>query len=376
MVAKFSYPIKKIGIIGGGQLGKMTAQVAKRMGFQVNVLDPAPECPAAQLADIHVKGNLYDANSLRQLAHLSEVLTYDIEHIDINTLTSLHEEGYTIYPSPALLAIIQDKLTQKQVLAQHHIPVPRFSQLNEFAGFPVVQKARKGGYDGKGVKVLRSSADALLEVPSFVEEFIDFEKELAVIVARTPQREVVSYPVVEMMFDERTNICEIVAAPAKLDQGLAEKARQVALQAVEVLDGVGVFGVEMFLTRKGEIFVNEIAPRPHNSGHYTIEACMTCQFEQLIRAISGLALGKTTLLKPAVMWNLLGEAGFTGTPIIEGLAEALKIDGLFFHLYGKPITRPFRKMGHVTILADDVELALANLAKVKNILKIKGTKPL
>lgn len=373
----FPYPIKRIGIIGGGQLGKMSALAAKQMGFYVTVLDATPKCPAAHIANAQIVGDLYDANKLRQLAKASDVLTYEIEHIDAQTLKSLDEEGYTIYPSPAVLEIIQDKLKQKQVLAQHGVPVPRFEMAEELTAdrhFPVVQKARMGGYDGKGVVVLKSPLDMAnaLQTPYMLEELIDFTKELAIIIARTPTGEVACYPVVEMVFDDKTNICDIVAAPAKIDDAIMEKARQIALHAVEALDGVGIFGVEMFLTSDGQILVNEIAPRPHNSGHYTIEACVTSQFEQLIRVISGLPLGSCELLRPAAMLNLLGEDGYTGEPVIENLHQALAIPGLSFHLYDKATTRPFRKMGHITILDDDLDLAINKIKFIKNTLKIKG----
>jgi 5-(carboxyamino)imidazole ribonucleotide synthase len=377
----FPYPIKRIGIIGGGQLGKMTAQVAKQMGFYLTVLDATPQCPAAHIADQQIIGNLYDAEKLRHLAKVSDVLTYEIEHIDTQTLQILHDEGHTIYPSPQLLATIQDKLFQKQMLEKNKVPVPQFEAIDELTPaklasvkFPIVQKARKGGYDGKGVVILKNKNDLkkALQTPSMLEEFIDFNKELAIILARAPTGETVCYPVVEMVFDDRTNICDIVAAPAQVEDAVALEAQRVARQAIEALDGVGVFGVEMFLARDGRILVNEIAPRPHNSGHYTIEACMTSQFEQLIRIISGLPLGSSDLLQPAIMFNLLGEEGYRGQPIIEGLAEALAIPGLSFHFYDKATTHPFRKMGHITILDTQLELALAKLQKIKNILKIKG----
>lgn len=379
------FSFKKIGLIGGGQLGKMTAQVAKRMGFGVNVLDPASVAPATPVSDLHLVGNLYDETKLRELAHLSDVLTYDVEHIDTQTLMALEREGHLIIPSPLVLEIIQDKFRQKQILAQYGVPVPHFEPIEELTGeylktarLPIVQKARKGGYDGKGVVILRNQEDEkdILKTPSFIEEWIEFSKELAVIIARTPHGEVVCYPVVEMVFDDQTNICDIVAAPAQIDAQTANQAQQVALHAIEALDGVGVFGVEMFLTSEGKILVNEIAPRPHNSGHYTIEACMTCQFEQLVRVVGGLPLGEVGLLRPAVMWNLLGEPGYTGTPKIEGLKEALSLPGVSFHFYGKTTTSPFRKMGHVTILDDHLDQALDKLKKVKSVLKVKGSEKL
>ncbi len=378
----FPYPIKRIGIIGGGQLGKMSAIAAKQMGFYVTVLDELPQCPASHIADSQIVGSLYDAEKIKALANVSDVLTYEIEHIDSQTLKNLHNQGHIIYPSPATLAIIQDKLLQKQMLQKNGVPVPAFQVLKELTAetlnnlkFPIVQKAKTGGYDGKGVVILKSPADIdkVLSTDSMFEECIDFKKELAIIIARTQTGEIAAYPVVEMIFDDKTNICDIVAAPAKIDEAIAEKARKIAIHAIEALDAVGIFGVEMFLTHDGEILVNEIAPRPHNSGHYTIEACITSQYEQLIRVISGLPLGRTDLLKPAAMLNLLGEEGYTGKPIIEGLSEALAISGLSFHFYDKANTRPFRKMGHITILDDKLDDALAKLEQVKGILKIKGT---
>ncbi len=381
--ATHSYPVSRIGIIGGGQLGKMTAQMAKRMGFYVTVLDPQSRCPAEHIADAQIVGDLYDANKLAALAHLSDVVTFDVEHIDTETLKSLYEQGHTIYPSPYLLEIIQDKLKQKQVLEQHGVPIVPYQAVDKLdaaylqqATFPLVQKARKGGYDGKGVVILRSVDDQelVLQTASIVEQYIDFEKELAVMVARDIHGNVACYPVVEMIFDDRTNICDIVTAPARITEEITQQTLKVAAHAVESLDGVGIFGVEMFLTKKGKVLVNEIAPRPHNSGHYTIEGCMTCQFEQLVRIITNLPLGSTQLLKPVAMLNLLGEPHYQGTPIIEGLSEALAIQGLYFHLYGKEVTKPFRKMGHITVIDDDLDQVIAKLYKAKNLLKIKGQK--
>lgn len=379
----FPYPMLKIGIIGGGQLGKMMSQIAKQMGFYVAVLDPTPNCPAAHVADVQIVGGLYEADKIRALAECCDVMTFEVEHIDTATLKSLAAAGKQIFPSPELLEIIQDKLLQKQVLEQHGVPVSAYLPLETITpdsiahsglSFPLVQKARKGGYDGKGVQILRSVADLTNALPqdSFLETFIEFEKELAVMVARDQQGNIACYPVVEMLFDDKTNICDIVAAPAAISPEITAQAKQVAIHAVEALNGVGIFGVEMFLTRDDKVLVNEIAPRPHNSGHYTIEACITCQYEQLIRVVAGLPLGSTTLLMPAVMLNLLGEAGCSGEPVIEGLQEALAIEGLSFHLYGKPTTQPFRKMGHITIVDKDLSQAMAKMQRIKNRLKIKA----
>ncbi|GFP43385.1 5-(carboxyamino)imidazole ribonucleotide synthase, partial [Candidatus Hakubella thermalkaliphila] len=359
--------------------GKMMAQKAKKIGFYVTVLDPTPDCPATQVADKQVVGDFYDENKLRELVEESDVTTYDIEHIDVEVLKELFDKGHKIYPSPYLLDVIQDKLKQKDVLYKGGIPVPRYQKVEssiclEKFGFPIVQKARKGGYDGRGVVVLRDKGDLdkAIKVESLVEEFIDFEKELAVMVARNAKGEVRCYPVVEMVFDERANICDMVIAPARIEKEIEEQAKKIAIKSIEALDGVGIFGVEMFLA-KNKVLVNEIAPRPHNSGHYTIEACLTCQFEQHVRAITGLPLGSTKLLSPAVMVNLLGEERCQGHSTIEGLNKALSISGLSFHFYGKKVTRPFRKMGHVTILDENLERAIEKAKKVKDFLKVKAS---
>ncbi|MCX7918756.1 MAG: 5-(carboxyamino)imidazole ribonucleotide synthase [bacterium] len=375
----FQYPLMKIGIIGGGQLGKMMALKAKKMGFAVTVLDPTPNCPAAQIADRQLVATFYDANKLNELVQKNDVTTQDIEHINIDVLKNLVDKGHRIYPSPYLVEVIQDKLKQKERLTQAGIPVPKYDKVisPEFLNtvpVPFVYKARKGGYDGRGLRIIRNRQDlaGLEQHGMFVEEYVDIEKELAVMVARNTVGEIVSYPVVEMVFNPRANICELVIAPARIDPAIANQVQQIAVNTVEILDGVGVFGIEMFLTKSGKILVNEIAPRPHNSGHYTIESCMTCQFEQHIRAIAGLPLGATAQLSPAVMLNILGEEGSEGPPVIEGLPTVLAIPGVSFHFYGKKICRPYRKMGHITIVDKQIECALEKAKEVKQILKVKA----
>jgi 5-(carboxyamino)imidazole ribonucleotide synthase len=371
----------RLGIIGGGQLGRMMASKAKQMGFFVAVLDPTSNSPAGQFADVEIVGDFYDAQKLQELVRLSEVATYDIEHIDALFLSKLSESGFHIHPAPQVLATIQDKLRQKEILAQHGIPVPRFQQADKVDfescsrfGFPLVQKLRFGGYDGRGVKILGSREDLATALPgeSILEEHVALEKELAVMVARSASGEVKCYPVVEMQFAAPGNILEILIAPAFLAQEQQRRAQEIAVACVEALQGVGVFGIELFYSRQGELLVNEIAPRPHNSGHYTIEACATSQFEQHLRAILGLPLGSTQLLRPAVMLNLLGEPNGAGLPVLEGLREALAIPGLSFHWYGKAETRPLRKMGHVTILDENIEDALQKARRVREVLRVRG----
>lgn len=370
--------MKKIGIIGGGQLAKMMCMEAKKMGFYVVVLDPTPNSPAGQLADEEITASFFDSEKIQQLVKKVDVTTFDLENIDVQTLKRLHGEGHEILPSPFVLEIVQDKLLQKQFLKSKGLPVPKFKpvfnlreDVREF-GFPAVQKTRRGGYDGRGVFVLRNESDLqnALKGETYLEEFVEIEKELAVMVARNKKGDIGCYPVVEMYFDERVNICQTVIAPARITEKHAKLAREIAVAVVEAFDTAGIFGVEMFLTKAGEIIVNEVAPRPHNSGHYTIEACVTSQFEQHIRAILNLPLGSTKLLSPAVMVNVLGEVGHVGKPKIEGLEEALAIEGLSFHFYGKKETRPYRKMGHFTILDEDVERALQKALKAMRVLRV------
>lgn len=377
----FGYPLMKIGIIGGGQLGKMLSQKAKQMGFYVISLDPSAACPAASVSDELIVSDFYSPEKLKELVEKSDITTYEIEHINTSVLKELYDKGYNILPSPYCLEIIQDKLKQKQVLQSAGLPVPRFERVESFDisffenfGFPLVQKATKGGYDGRGVVVIKSKDDInkVLKTESYIEEFVDVEKELAVIVARNKKGDVVSYPVVEMVFDEIANILDMLIVPARVEKDIEDEAKKIAIKAVEALQGVGVFGVELFLTKDRKILINEIAPRPHNSGHYTIETCITSQFEQHLRAICDLPLGSTKLLSPAVMINLLGEDGYKGTPVIEGLINALSIEGVSFHFYGKKVTAPFRKMGHITILDDNLERAIEKAKKVKEVLKIKS----
>lgn len=382
MDKNFNYSSLKLGIIGGGQLGKIMSQKAKKMGFHVTILDPTFNCPAAQVSDKHIMGGFYDKEKLEQLVQESHVTTFELEHVDTSILKELYDHGHNIHPSPYVMELIQNKYEQKKLLDEKGIPVPAYKEVKtqeDLAsfGFPVVQKVKLGGYDGQGVQVLRSQEDVktkAIQTESFIEEMVDIDKELAIIVARNIEGEIKCYPVVEMLFDERVNICDSVMAPARISKEVEEEAIKISVESIKALDGVGIFGVELFLTKSGKILVNEIAPRPHNSGHYTVEACATSQFEQIIRAVTNLPLGSTKLISPAVMVNLLGEEGYEGEPFIEGIHDALEIPELSFHFYGKSFTKPFRKMGHITVLDDDINVALEKANKAKDILKIKGSK--
>jgi len=356
----------------------MMTQEAKKMGFWVTVLDPTPSSPAAQIADEEIVASFFQKEKLQALVTKSDFVTYDIEHVDTAFLQGLSEKD-KIYPAPELLATIQDKWLQKKILSGGGIPLPRFALLEEkdvwsAFGFPVVQKARYGGYDGRGVAVLKNEKDFPYHFsgPSFLEEYVPLEKELAVLVARGKTGEMAFYPVIEMIFRSEANICDMALVPARIPPEKASEAQAIAQRCVEILQGVGIFAVEMFLDQSGRLLVNEIAPRPHNSGHLTIEACVTSQFEQHLRAICGLPLGSPDLLSPAVMVNLLGMEGYRGKPCLEGLEEALTIPGVTFHFYGKVETRPFRKMGHMTVLAPTLDEALERARRVKTLLKIRA----
>ena len=382
MNRNFNYSNLKLGIIGGGQLGKIMSQKAKKLGFNVTILDPTINCPAAQVSDKHIIGGFYDKEKLEQIVQENDVTTFELEHVDMTILKKLFDVGHKIHPSPYIMELIQNKYQQKKLLDEKGIPVPKYKSIEKEEdlasfGFPIIQKAKFGGYDGKGVQMLKTPNEAkniAIKTESFIEELVDIDKELAVIVARNIEGEIKCYPVVEMLFDERVNICDSVMAPARISKEIEEKTIEISRKSIEILGGVGIFGVELFLTKDGKILVNEIAPRPHNSGHYTVEACATSQFEQIIRAVTNLPLGSTKLISPAIMVNLLGEEGYEGEPFIDGIHDALEIPELSFHFYGKSYTKPFRKMGHITVLDNDINKALEKANKAKDILKIKGSK--
>ncbi len=377
----FPYPVARIGIIGGGQLGRMMVKAAKRLGCTCVVLDPTPGSPAGQVAGHQIVGDYHDPAKLRELAESCDVTTFDIEDIDSETLIELEREGRRIHPAPAVLAVIQDKLTQKQALAEAGIPTAPFIPMQEPSaeafeafGYPLVQKARRGGYDGRGVVVMRDAGDypQRLPVPSLVERFVPAAKELAVLVARGRDGVCRCYPPVEMCFRPGENVLDLLLAPAEVSARVAAAAEDLGRRTVEALGGVGVFGVELFLTRDDDLLVNEVAPRTHNSGHHTIEANVTDQFEQHLRAVVGLPLGSTEQLSPAAMINLLGAPGHRGRPVIKGMAAALAIPGVCLHIYGKAATAPYRKMGHVTVLDHDTASARAKALHVRDLIEITG----
>jgi 5-(carboxyamino)imidazole ribonucleotide synthase len=345
------------------------------------VLDPIPGSPAGQVAGHQIVGDYHDPSRLRELAESCDVTTFDIEDIDTETLIELEQEGRRIHPGPRLLAVIQDKLMQKRLLSEAGIPTAPFVEMSvpeptAFAdfGYPLVQKARRGGYDGRGVCVMQTEADfdRNLPVPSLVERFVPAQKEIAVLVARGTDGDTRCYPVVEMVFRPGENVLDLLLAPADIPKATAAAAEALAVRTVEAMGGVGIFGIEMFLTKEGKLLVNEVAPRTHNSGHYTIEACVTDQFEQHLRAILGLPLGSPEQLSPAAMINLLGAPGHSGRPVIKGMAAALAIPGVCVHIYGKAASKPYRKMGHVTVLDRDIAEARRKAEQVRELMTITG----
>jgi 5-(carboxyamino)imidazole ribonucleotide synthase len=378
---KIQNPVAHIGIIGGGQLGRMMAMAARRMGCAVSVIDPTPDSPAGQLADQQIVAAFDDQEAMRSLVEACDVTTFEIETIDVTGLIELEEAGHAIYPPPLLLAQLQDKLLQKELLKEADLPTATFMDAGELSaeifadfGYPLVQKARRGGYNGQGVAVLKTEDDFdnHLPVPSYIERYVTAEKELSVLVVRSRDGSSRCYPVVEMTVHSEQNVLDTLVSPARVSDQIALTAEMIAKRAINEMDGVGVFGVEMFLTENEDILINEIAPRTHNSGHHTIEACVTDQFEQHLRAVMGLPLGSVEQLSPAVMLNLLGAPGSQGAVKLSGLTEALMIPGVSVHLYGKAETRPYRKMGHATILNQNLEIAEQIAEKLRDLITIAG----
>lgn len=354
----------RIGFLGGGQLGRMTIQAALDLDFRIEVLDPDPQCPCARIAHRYTQGDLNDAEAVINWGRSLDVVTVEIENVSTEGLTALKAMGVQVLPDPAHLAMIRDKGLQKQFYSKHNIPTSEYTLVESgraeilARGLPVVQKLRTGGYDGRGVQVIRTEDQAryAFDAPSLLEDAVDIEKELSVIVARSTSGEIKAYPVVESVFNE-LNLVDYLVAPARISEAIEVEARRVALSVVEAMDFVGLLAIELFLDKSGRILVNEVAPRAHNSGHHTIEACGTSQFEQHLRAILGLPLGDTAQRSAAAMLNLIGAPGASGTPLYTALGTALAEPGLHPHIYGKSAVREGRKMGHVTVLADSADAA-------------------
>ena len=372
-------------ILGGGQLGKMLIEAASDWNIRCHVLDPDPDCSCSRLAWQFTCGSFKDYDAVMAFCAEAHYITIEIEHVNTDALRDLKAQGKKVFPDPDMLDIIKDKGKQKSFYAEHGIPTSPFTLYDDADAIrqavasgtrtlPFVQKSCTAGYDGKGVQVVRTKddLDKLLPSASLAEELIPFEKELAVIVARSTNGDTIAFPAVEMEFHPTANLVEFLLSPAHINSELEQKAQQLAVRTIEAMNLYGVLAVEMFLTADGDILVNEVAPRPHNSGHHTIEANITSQYQQLLRSIFGFPLGSTALTTTSMMVNLLGEDDYTGEAIYEGLPECLAIEGVYVHLYGKKITKPFRKMGHVTIVDSDAAKAREKANFVKDNLKIKA----
>jgi len=373
----------KLGILGGGQLGKMLLTETRKFDIQTLVLEPSEEAPARYSCNAFYKGSLMDYDTVYQFGKMVNLLTIEIENVNLDALDVLESEGLPIFPSPKTLRLIQNKGRQKDFYVENNIPTSphqRFVDLNDLRKslekdeleFPFVWKCAQFGYDGNGVKIVRSTIDLvnLPEVECIAEQMVPFKNELAVIVARSVSGEVKTYPVVEMEFHPEANQVEYVICPARIDEKVAKKATEIALKVSEAFNHVGLLAVEMFQTEDDEILVNEVAPRPHNSGHYSIEASYTSQFENHLRAILNLPLGTTDSKVAGIMVNLVGEEGFSGQVIYENIEKIMAIDGVTPHIYGKRETRPFRKMGHVTIVNENMVEARKVAEEVKNIIRV------
>ena len=375
----------KLGILGGGQLGKMLLAETRKFDIQTYVLDPNKEAPSQFGANHFFIGDLMDFDTVYDFGKKVDLLTIEIENVNLDALDKLEAEGLKVFPSPSTLRLIQNKGNQKDFYVANNIPTSphqRFENIQNLKSkivnqqskiqLPCVWKAARFGYDGNGVKILKQAHDLeiLPDVECLIEELVPFKNELSVIVARSASGEVKTYPVVEMEFHPEANQVEYVICPARIDEKIAQKATEVALKVSENLNHVGLLAVEMFQTHDDEILVNEVAPRPHNSGHYSIEASYTSQFENHLRAILNLPLGNTDSKVAGIMVNLVGAEGYSGNVIYENIEKIMAIDGVTPHIYGKRETRPFRKMGHVTIVNEDMNEARKIAEQVKNTIKV------
>lgn len=373
---------KRVGIVGGGQLGQMLTIAAKNLGYYVAVVDPTPQSPAGQVADKQIIGGYKDDKAIRELAKDVDVITVDAEFVNTGTLSDLEKQGKQVFPSPQTIEMIKDKLKQKEFLQKNNIPIADFREVTtqddikktgEQFGYPMLLKARTDAYDGKGNFVLQSENDIeeglekLINRELYVEKFVPFVKELAIMCAQNQQGEIVTYPVVET--HHKDNVLDYLTAPADISEKARKNAQNLAQNVMQHLKGAGVFGIEIFLTKDDNVLVNELAPRVHNSGHYTIEASVTSQFEQHIRAITNLPLGSTAFLpKAAVMKNILGTR--TGPGVTQGVEKALQIEGVTVHVYNKHESRIGRKMGHITVIGNDINECLRKAEEARKALVI------
>ena len=377
---KAFYGDLRVGMLGGGQLGRMLIQQAINYNINFKVLDPDPDAPCKSLCENFTVGSLTDFETVYKFGKQVDLLTIEIEKVNVEALQKLEEEGVLVYPQPRIIRLIQDKGLQKEFFKQHDIPTAAFQLVSSRDALkkaeipaPYIQKLRKDGYDGKGVYKVKSDDDleAAFDQPSIVEEWIDFEKEIAVIVCRNETGDIKTFPCVEMDFNPDVNLVEFLVSPSSLPIEIQKQAELLAIEIAEALKITGVLAVEMFYTKEGTILVNELAPRPHNSGHHTIEGNVSSQFEQHLRAIFNLSFGDTTSIGTSVMINLLGEPGYEGIAEYKGIEKVLKYDGVYVHLYGKKFTKPFRKMGHITVVGKDREEAISLAKKIQKEIKVE-----
>ena len=378
----YTGPSLKIGVLGGGQLGRMMIQAAVDLDVRVEVMDPSPDAPCSSLTHRFVCADLNDADAVYEFGKTLDVITIEIENVSVEGLKRLENDGVRVVPKPHHIELIQDKGVQKQFFVDNDIATSDFrlvdagGNISEF-GFPVVQKLRKGGYDGRGVVIIKSKEDAdtvRFQEPSLIENAVDIDKELSVIVARGADGEITSYPVVESVFEPVANLVSSLIAPALIDSETEARARQLAINVVDAMEFEGLMAVELFLNTDGEILVNEVAPRTHNSGHHTIEANRTSQFSQHLRTVADFPQGSTAELhKAAGMINLLGAEGAYGAPIYEGLGAAIEMEGVNPHLYGKSQVKPHRKMGHITVTGSNMEEVQNKLLKLQSTVRVTGT---
>lgn len=371
--------LPSIALLGGGQLGKMLLQAAMDLDLRLACLDPDAQAPCKPYAPEFQQGSFKDFDTVYAFAKDKDLVTIEIEHVNLEALERLQAEGKKVYPQPECLRIIQDKRLQKQFFKDHGFPTADFVLIENRAEvldhtdfLPAFNKLGKGGYDGKGVQYIGGIQDQALafDAPGLLEKAIDFEKELAVIVARNPQGDIQAFPTVEMVFHPVQNLVEFLVSPAAISQQLEAQAQALAKELIQTMELVGVLAVEMFLDKQGKLFLNEVAPRPHNSGHHTMRANACSQYEQHLRAICGLPLGNTQAHAAAGMLNLLGAEGHEGPVHYAGLDQALAIPGVHPYIYGKSHTKPFRKMGHVSILGEDREEVLAKANQIKGLIQV------
>jgi 5-(carboxyamino)imidazole ribonucleotide synthase len=369
----------KIGMLGGGQLGLMLLQEAASWNLNVEVMDPDPKAPARLFCRNFYQGDFSSEEDVLDFGKNKDILTIEIEHVNADALTKLTEQGVKIFPHPEVLKTVQDKGLQKMFYQKHGIPTPDFFIIEKKADiekyknfFPFVQKLRRGGYDGKGVVKLNhiSQTDHAFDAPSVLEKRINIRHEISVIVARNEREEVCTFPSVNCEFHPQANLVEFLYSPSGIPKKTEKQASEIAIEIIRKLDMFGLLAVEYFIDDNGNLWVNEIAPRVHNSGHHTIEGNVTSQFQQFWRSVLNLPLGDTSLLRPAVMINLLGENGHTGKPVYKGLEQILHFKGVYVHLYNKSHTKPMRKMGHITVTDETIDKAIAKARNIRQLIKV------